>query len=105
SACNHGWSASDYLAALPPQAVGEIHLAGHAVRQLEGGGVIRIDDHGSEVCPQVWALYSEPCAPFGPLPTLIEWDTDLPPLDVPIAEARSAQNVLDLQADERRCAI
>ena len=105
SACNHGWSASDYLAALPPQAIGEIHLAGHAVRQLEGGGEIRIDDHGSKVCPQVWALFSEAVARFGRVPTLVEWDTDLPSLDVLIAEARSAQNVLDLQTDERRCAI
>src|SRR5215510_12115436 len=44
SACNHGWDASAYLAALPARAVGEIHLAGHAVRQLEGGKVLRIDD-------------------------------------------------------------
>jgi uncharacterized protein (UPF0276 family) len=105
SACNHGWSASDYLAALPPQAVGEIHLAGHSVRELEGGGTIRIDDHGSKVCPPVWALYSEAIARFGRVPTLIEWDTDIPSLDVLIAEARSAQNVLDLQTDERRRAI
>jgi uncharacterized protein (UPF0276 family) len=105
SACNHGWSASAYLAALPPQAVGEIHLAGHSVRELEGGGAIRIDDHGSKVCPPVWALYSEAIARFGRVPTLIEWDTDIPSLDVLIAEARSAQNVLDLQTDERRRAI
>ena len=52
SAANHGWQASDYLAALPPSAVGEIHLAGHSVRELEGGRTLRIDDHGSRVIPK-----------------------------------------------------
>jgi hypothetical protein len=102
SASNHGWSASDYLAGLPPRAVGEIHLAGHSVRPLESGGTIRIDDHGSPVCPEVWALYSEAVARFGRVPTLIEWDTDIPSLDVLIGQARNAQNVLERQQDERR---
>ena len=105
SACNHGWSASDYLAALPPQAVQEIHLAGHSVRPLEGGHAIRIDDHGSPVCREVWALYREALQRFGAVPTLIEWDTDVPALDVLIAEARVAQNVLDGQAEGYRGAI
>jgi hypothetical protein len=105
SASNHGWSASDYLAALPPQAVGEIHLAGHSVRSLEGGGTIRIDDHGSAVCPQVWTLYGEAVARFGSVPTLIEWDTDIPPLPVLIDQARSAQSVLDCHRDECNRAI
>jgi hypothetical protein len=102
SASNHGWSASDYLAALPPQAIGEIHLAGHSVRPLEGGGTIRIDDHGSLVCPEVWGLYGEAVARFGRVPTLIEWDTDIPSLDILIDQARSAQNVLEHQQNERR---
>ena len=52
SVCNHGWDPSTYLAALPRAAIGEIHLAGHSVRQLEGGRTLRIDDHGSRVIPR-----------------------------------------------------
>jgi len=95
SACNHGWHPSTYLAALPPAAIGEIHLAGHSVRQLEGSRVLRIDDHGSRVIPQVWELYAEALARFGPVPTLIEWDTDLPPLAVLVDEAARAAALLD----------
>ena len=90
SARNHGWRASDYLAALPKDAVGEIHLAGHTVRHLQGGRTIRIDDHGSRVDPAVWTLYAEALARFGPLPTLIEWDTNVPALAVLHEEAARA---------------
>ena len=48
----------DYLTSIPPEAIGEIHLAGHAVRELPSGRQVRIDDHGSRVCPEVWALYA-----------------------------------------------
>lgn len=95
SACNHGWDASAYLAALPPAAIGEIHLAGHAVRKLEGRRTLRIDDHGSRVAPEVWTLYAEALARFGPVPTLIEWDTDVPPLEVLMDEAAHAEAVLE----------
>lgn len=95
SAQNHGWDASAYLAALPPTAIGEIHLAGHAVRRLDDGSVLRIDDHGSRVAPTVWTLYAEALDRFGPVPTLIEWDTDIPPLATLLDEACSAQALLD----------
>ncbi len=95
SACNHGWDALAYVAALPPNAVGEIHLAGHAIRSLDDGRVLRIDDHGSRVAPEVWALYVAAVDRFGPAPTLIEWDTDVPPLDVLQDEAAKAQLFLD----------
>ena len=90
SASNHGWDASAYLAALPAEAVGEIHLAGHTVRQLDDSKMIRIDDHGSRVAPAVWALYAVALARFGPVPTLIEWDTAVPALDVLLDEAAQA---------------
>ncbi len=90
SASNHGWDASAYLAALPADAIGEIHLAGHAVRQLDNGRVLLIDDHGSRVAPAIWALYAEALARFGPVPTLIEWDTDVPPLEMLLDEAAQA---------------
>lgn len=97
SACNHGWDALAYLDALPPSAIGEIHLAGHSVRTLEGGAELRIDDHGSRVAPAVWALYEEALARFGARPTLIEWDTDIPPLPVLLAEAEQAGRLLARQ--------
>src|SRR5712691_13558230 len=102
SAHNHGWDASVYLAALPPAAIGEIHLAGHTVRKLEDGRTLRIDDHGSRVAPEVWALYGQALARFGPVPTLIEWDTDVPPLDVLLGEADYAGALLASAGQEAR---
>jgi uncharacterized protein len=91
---NHGWDASAYLAGLPPTAIGEIHLAGHAIRQLADGTTLRIDDHASRVIPEVWALYQEALARFGPVPTLIEWDNDIPPLEILLAEANHADGLI-----------
>jgi len=105
SCCNHGWSASDYLAGLPAHAIAEIHLAGHAVRELEDGRVLRIDDHGSNVAPPVWTLFAQAVRRFGRVPTLIEWDTRIPSLDVLLAEARTAQDVLDREQDGRHFAV
>jgi hypothetical protein len=95
SCCNHGWNASAYLAALPAASVGEIHLAGHSLRRLEDGRTLRIDDHGSRVAEEVWALCGEALARFGPVPTLIEWDTDVPPLAVLLEEAARAARMMD----------
>jgi len=86
---NLGGDPDAYLAALPPEAIGEIHLAGHAVNDADGRAIL-IDDHGSPVAPPVWALYERALARFGPRPTLIEWDTDVPPLAVLLAEAAQA---------------
>ncbi len=94
SASNHGWQASHYLAALPAAAVGEIHLAGHSVRELGDGRTIRIDDHGSRVAAEVWNLYAEALGRFGPIPTLIEWDTDVPPIAMLMEEARRAEQIV-----------
>jgi uncharacterized protein len=94
SARNHGWPASRYLAALAPEAIGEIHLAGHSVRPLPNGRTLRIDDHGSRVAPEVWALYADAFARFGPVPTLIEWDTDVPAMSVLMEEAERAAQIM-----------
>jgi len=91
---NHGWDASAYLAGLPPEAIGEIHLAGHAVRQLADGKTLRIDDHASSVIPEVWTLYQEALARFGPMPTLIEWDNNVPPLETLLGEMRHAGDLI-----------
>jgi uncharacterized protein (UPF0276 family) len=95
SAANHGWDATWYLAALPAEAIGEIHLAGHTLKDLGDGRTIRIDDHGARVDPAVWRLYREAVSLYGPIPTLIEWDTDVPPLDVLRDEASIAQAILN----------
>lgn len=90
SAHNHGWDAAAYIAALPPHAIGEIHLAGHSIRTFGDGSTLRIDDHGSRVSDEVWALYCQAIERFGPVPTLIEWDNDIPPLDTLLGEAERA---------------
>lgn len=93
-ATNHGFDARDYLDRIPAESVGEIHLAGHAINDADGTPIL-IDDHGSRVAPAVWALYREALARTGPVPTLVEWDTDIPALDVLLAEADRAQAELD----------
>ena len=79
-----------FIDALPRHIVGEIHLAGYCV--INGGEIdtIVIDDHGSRVRPEVWAVYEHALRRFGALPTLIEWDTDLPAFDVLLGEAADA---------------
>jgi uncharacterized protein (UPF0276 family) len=93
SAWNVGLDAEAYLDALPAGAVGEIHLAGHAVNDADGPTIL-IDDHGSPVPPAVWRLYRKALERFGAVPTLIEWDTDLPELDVLLGEAQKADSIL-----------
>jgi uncharacterized protein (UPF0276 family) len=106
SSCNHGWDASTYLGALPVDAIGEIHLAGHTVRLLENGQTLRIDDHGARVAAEVWTLYEEALARFGSCPTLIEWDNNMPPLEVLVDEAAHAATLLQAtqKADHARAA-
>jgi hypothetical protein len=79
-----------YLDGLPASAIGEIHLAGHARNEADGR-IVLIDDHGSPVSDEVWALYARALERFGPRPTLIEWDTDVPALSVLLGEARRAE--------------
>jgi uncharacterized protein (UPF0276 family) len=86
---------SGYLDAIVPGAIGEIHLAGHAVVTTDRGE-FRIDDHGSRVSEAVWRLYEQTLARIGPRPTLIEWDTRLPEFGVLRSEAVAAD--LCLQA-------
>jgi len=90
NAVNHGFDADGYLAVLPRDAVAEIHLAG-----FDASGPCLVDTHGAPVAPPVWALYRRAIARFGAVPTLIEWDTDIPPLSTLLAEAATAQAILD----------
>ena len=90
SAFNFRFDTIAYLQALPVEAIGEIHLAGHHAAE---GVDILIDDHGSRVAEPVWQLYAAALRRFGPVLTLIEWDTNLPALDVLLEEARRAEEV------------
>ena len=94
NAANLGLDLDEFLDALPRQAVQEIHLAGHSRRQV-GGRELLIDDHGSAVSEAVWTLYARVIRRFGPRPTLIEWDNDVPALEVLLAEAARADAVLE----------
>lgn len=101
SACNLGFDAKAFIDLLPAHAIGEIHLAGHAVNEVDGD-VVLIDDHGSRVPPAVWSLYSYALRRIGPRPTLIEWDTDVPELDVLLGEAMWADMLAQSIAFESR---
>jgi uncharacterized protein (UPF0276 family) len=100
---NLGLDARAYLAALPGDAIEEIHLAGHSVNDAEGRPVL-IDDHGSPVDAAVWSLYEEALRRFGPRPTLVEWDTAIPPLETLIGEARQADARLLRVTDDAHAA-
>ena len=99
SACNHGFDSGSYLAGIPSELIGEIHLAGHSINQYEDRE-IRVDTHSTYVCDAVWALYASTIARVGTVPTLIEWDTDVPALDVLLGEAMKAQRYLDQVRDQ-----
>ena len=88
NAINFGFDPVARLAELDGSAIGQVHLAGHATVDD-----CLVDTHGSLVCDPVWALYAETCRRFGPKPTLIEWDTDLPALDVLLSEATRASAI------------
>lgn len=89
---NLGGDAQDYLDALPADAIGEIHLAGHA-RVVRCGKALLIDDHGAPVAPRVWGLYRRAFERFGLVPSLIEWDKALPPLAALLKQARLAADL------------
>jgi uncharacterized protein (UPF0276 family) len=84
---NLGREALPVIGSIPEGCVKEIHLAGHLRR-----GELLIDHHGDRVAEPVWALYEAALERFGPVPTLIEWDTDIPPLEVLLEEAEKADH-------------
>lgn len=94
SCTNHRIDPRAWLAAFPLDQVGEIHLGGHAEEELPSGPLL-IDAHGTPVADPVWALFAEVIAKAGPIPTLVEWDNDVPEWPVLLAEAARAQGILD----------
>ena len=87
---NHCFDPLRYIDAIPVNAVEEIHLAG-----FDTNGSCLIDTHGKPVSSEVWALYEYALASFGSRPTLIEWDTDIPPLATLLREAAKAEQKLE----------
>ncbi|MDE2223782.1 MAG: DUF692 domain-containing protein [Xanthomonadaceae bacterium] len=91
---NHGFDPRVYLDALPREAIKEIHLAGFTSKENLPVPLL-IDSHSRRVDTQVWNLYADAIDLFGPVPTLIEWDQDIPALEVLLDEAAHAEEVLD----------
>ena len=92
-----------WLEDLPVHAVTEYHLAGHAVNDADGEPVL-IDDHGSRIDDRVFELFGEMVHRYGRRPTLVEWDTDIPALDVLLGEARRAARMLEAGRAHARAA-
>lgn len=91
---NHGTSALGVMRAIPAGCVEEIHLAGHLVTEH-----CLIDHHGDRVTDAVWRLYDAALERFGPVPSLVEWDTDIPELDVLLEEAATARARMEVRYD------
>jgi uncharacterized protein (UPF0276 family) len=94
SSRNHGFDPRVYLSSLPQRHVREIHLAGHSINRHDDFEIL-IDTHSRPVCEEVWELYAFAIDRFGRVPTLIEWDTDIPALEVLVTEARRADRYLE----------
>jgi uncharacterized protein (UPF0276 family) len=94
NACNHGFDAKEFLRGISRQRVAEMHLAGHTENKFDGGSIL-IDTHNRRVCDSVWDLYRDAVEQLGPLPTLVEWDSDLPEMPVLVDEAGIAASILE----------
>jgi len=88
SAMNHGFSPHAYLAGLPPDRIGQIHLAGHS-----DAGTHLVDTHDHPVPSPVWDLYADAVRRFGPISTLVEWDDRIPAFEEVVAEAERARAI------------
>lgn len=95
SATNHGYDSEVYLSDFPFGKVGEIHLAGHAEYHDETGALLLIDSHDSAVSDPVWQPYRSVLDRLGPIPTLIEWDANVPSLNRLMSEAAKANEMMD----------
>jgi uncharacterized protein (UPF0276 family) len=91
SAANLGFNPENYIAEFPLHEVGEIHLGGHST---EADGLL-IDAHDRAVADPVWALFRHALGRIGPVPSLVEWDNDVPEWSVLFAEAEAAQTLID----------
>jgi uncharacterized protein (UPF0276 family) len=88
SSRNHGFDPAAYLASIPPERVVQFHLAGHSDK-----GKWLLDSHDAAVPEAVWNLYRDAVRRFGRVPTLIEWDDHIPPLEALVAESHKAGSI------------
>lgn len=88
SCSNHNEDAAKYIRSIPTSMIGEVHLAGHQLKQITEDTFIRIDTHDNCVCEEVWDLYESLTASFIPPYVLLEWDADLPELETLVSEAK-----------------
>ncbi len=95
SGLNNGWSAEQYIADINPGIVHEIHVSGHSVKKISDHESLYIDSHDSRVCDAVWLLYQQALSKFGKLPTLVEWDVNIPKLEILLQEAQKAESYIN----------
>lgn len=96
SAFNHRFDARDYIDRMPADRVAQLHLAGHSDL-----GTHKLDTHDAPVCPEVWELYRYTIERLGPVPTLIEWDGNVPPLETLEGEVVRAKEICASVAQSR----
>jgi uncharacterized protein len=101
SSVNHGFDAAAYIDRFPIEFVGEIHLAGFAEDQDANAARLLIDAHGAPVADAVWSLYRRTLARSGPVPTLIEWDNDVPDFATMVTDVSLARAALVEEARRR----
>lgn len=101
---NHGWDANAYIDAIPGDLVGEYHLAGHADVEIDQA-IIKIDDHGSQVPDPVWDLYQYALKKIGPHMSLVEWDTNIPPIETLLNIAQKADKLISKQMEKQSYAL
>ncbi len=99
SSVNHGWDAKAYISSIPKNLVKEIHLAGHSVKTIKDQKLL-IDTHDNFVCQEVWELYALAIQRFGNVPTLLEWDANIPELAVLVNEASKAREFCKILESE-----
>jgi uncharacterized protein len=90
-----GYDPYHYINSLPADAIGELHLGGFTAEEDAGnpGAELLVDTHASRIAEHAWDLYAYAIRCFGPKPTLIEWDNDIPPLPTLLGEAARANQV------------
>ncbi len=98
SCVNHGWSAQKYLRTICTSGVAEIHLGGHSEYLLNDKSMLLIDSHDSPIAEPVWELYAATINLLGALPTLIEWDANIPDLATLLKEANKADEYLQIHS-------
>jgi len=95
SGLNNGWSAEQYINDINIHTVKEMHVSGHSVKPILDKGSLYLDSHDTRVCDAVWELYRKALLRFGKVPTMVEWDVDIPELEILLEEAQKIELCMD----------